>query len=75
MQHGGTGTAILNAANEVARAEFLAGNIRFTDIARIVEAVLIGVKRHDASSLDIVLADDAAARRFAWASIQELVAA
>ena len=75
MQHGGTGTAILNAANEVAVAEFLAGNIRFTDIARIVEAVLIGVKRHDASSLDIVLADDAAARRFAWASIQELVAA
>ena len=28
---------MLNAANEVAVAAFLAGNIRFTDIARIVE--------------------------------------
>ena len=75
MQHGGTGTAILNAANEVAVAEFLQGNIRFTDISRIVETVLIGVKRHDAVSLDVVLADDAAARQFAWAAIQELDAA
>jgi 1-deoxy-D-xylulose-5-phosphate reductoisomerase len=35
---------VLNAANEVAVAEFLAGNLRFSDIARINEAVLQAVE-------------------------------
>jgi 1-deoxy-D-xylulose-5-phosphate reductoisomerase len=75
MQLGGTGTAILNAANEVAVAEFLQGNIRFTDIPRVVETVLTNVERHEAVSLDAVLADDIGARQFASATIQELDAA
>ena len=37
LEQGGAAPTVLNAANEVAVAAFLAGNIRFTDIARIVE--------------------------------------
>ncbi|MEE8321276.1 MAG: 1-deoxy-D-xylulose-5-phosphate reductoisomerase [Gammaproteobacteria bacterium] len=75
MQLGGTGTAILNAANEVAVAEFLQGNIRFTDISKVVESVLSNVNRHAATSLDVVLADDAEARQFAYETVEALDAA
>ena len=74
MRSGGTATTILNAANEVAVAEFLRGKIRFTDIARVVESALSGVKRHDVDSLQVVLDDDATARQFAWSTIQEFAA-
>lgn len=39
LQRGGSATAVLNAANEVAVAMFLGGEIRFTEIVQIVEAV------------------------------------
>lgn len=41
---GGTAPAALNAADEIAVAAFLAGQIRFTDIPRIIEKVLETVK-------------------------------
>ncbi|NIM04615.1 MAG: 1-deoxy-D-xylulose-5-phosphate reductoisomerase, partial [Armatimonadetes bacterium] len=37
---GGTATAVMNAANEVAVTRFLAGKIRLTDIPRLVEEAL-----------------------------------
>lgn len=39
-KYGLGGACVMNAANEVAVAEFLAGRIRFTDIYRVVEQVL-----------------------------------
>lgn len=67
LDAGGTSTAILNAANEVAVAAFLQRQIRFTDIARVIEQVLNEVAANDAGSLQQILADDAAARRHAEA--------
>jgi len=65
---------VLNAANEVAVAAFLAGQARFTDIARInagtVEAVLPGTA--DVASLDDLLSLDQRARRHAQALAQQL---
>jgi 1-deoxy-D-xylulose-5-phosphate reductoisomerase len=40
LEAGGAAPIVLNAANEVAVASFLAGAIRFTDIAKIVEEAL-----------------------------------
>lgn len=65
LDAGGTSTAILNAANEVAVAAFLNRQISFTDIARIIEQVLNQLPANDAGSLEQILADDAAARRLA----------
>ena len=61
------GSAVLNAANEVAVSAFLDGAIRFTDIHRVnaatVDAMLPGVGR--LASIDDLLALDLAARRHA----------
>ena len=63
---GGAAPAILNAANEIAVAAFLAGKIRFSRIALLVEAVLNASNLPpDPQSLDEVLLVDAAARRLA----------
>ena len=59
---GGTSPAILNAANEVAVAAFLAGRIGFMDIPRGVAHALDTVPAGPADSLEAVLAADAAAR-------------
>ncbi|MFZ4647927.1 MAG: 1-deoxy-D-xylulose-5-phosphate reductoisomerase, partial [Gemmataceae bacterium] len=44
---GGTAGAVLNAANEVAVARFLAGSLSFLDISRLVSDILNG-HHHDA---------------------------
>ncbi|WP_394726929.1 1-deoxy-D-xylulose-5-phosphate reductoisomerase [Altererythrobacter sp. GH1-8] len=62
---GGMTPAVLNAANEVAVAAFLAGQIRFTRIAAMVEDTLSRYTPAAAHSLDDVLAVDAEARRVA----------
>ncbi len=62
MIAGGTSTAILNAANEVAVAAFLEGRAAFLDIAQLIAAALDGVAAEPADSLEAVLAADAAAR-------------
>lgn len=69
LNDGGTATAILNAANEVAVQAFLDEQIRFTDIAKIIEDVLIELPIHEASSLEQILSDDAAARHLAMSKI------
>ena len=63
IRAGGSAPAILNAANEVAVAAFLAGQIRFTSIAALVEETL--TRSNDAprpASLEEVLAVDSSAR-------------
>lgn len=67
---GGTATTVLNAANEVANAAFLGGQIPFGAIARTVEDV---VRRHEvgpANTLDAVEAADSWARDAAWQYIR-----
>lgn len=66
MRVGGTASAVLNAANEVAVEAFLDRRIPFTAIPGVIEATLAEVPRRDADSLSTILEADAAARRSAW---------
>ncbi|MGE4064832.1 MAG: 1-deoxy-D-xylulose-5-phosphate reductoisomerase [Rhodospirillaceae bacterium] len=72
LQTGGAASTILNAANEVAVAKFLAGEAAFLDIAAIVEHTLDTLGDQGAaqmlSNLDDVMAIDAEARRVAQAA-------
>ncbi len=62
LRTGGTMPAVLNAANEVAVAAFLAGSIRFGDIPRIIERVCAAHTPGPAADLGAVLAADRWAR-------------
>jgi len=59
---GGGAPAILNAANEIAVAAFLAGQIRFTRIAAMVEETLYRMSAAAPQTLEDVLALDQEAR-------------
>jgi len=61
-RRGGTAGAVLNAANEVAVAAFLAGNLPFPRIASAVAATLERVPHVADPDLEQVLAADRAAR-------------
>lgn len=63
LREGGTASAILNAANEVAVAAFLDAQLPFLGIARLNEAVLAALPAGPEGSLTDVLAADAEARR------------
>ncbi|SOE60407.1 1-deoxy-D-xylulose 5-phosphate reductoisomerase [Burkholderia sp. D7] len=65
LETGGTASAALNAANEVAVEAFLARRIGFMAIGEVVERVLNALPNGSASTLDEVLAADAEARRLA----------
>ncbi|QEL55216.1 1-deoxy-D-xylulose-5-phosphate reductoisomerase [Chromobacterium paludis] len=65
LETGGDAPAVLNAANEVAVAAFLAERIRFVDIPRVVADTLDGVSASASRSLADLLARDDEARRFA----------
>ena len=67
-------TTVLNAANEVAVAAFLAGHVRFTDIHRINADTVAGLAPTpaDAATLDDLLALDQRARAHAQARAEEL---
>jgi 1-deoxy-D-xylulose-5-phosphate reductoisomerase len=67
---GGAVPAVLNAANEVAVAAFLAGQIGFTRIAAIVADVLAACTPPSPGSLDDVVAVDDKARRAARALME-----
>ena len=68
---GGTAPAVLNAANEIAVAAFLDGQIRFTDIAPACAEALDRVPARPAATLDDALAADAQSRAAtcAWLKI------
>jgi 1-deoxy-D-xylulose-5-phosphate reductoisomerase len=62
LRAGGSGPAVLNAANEVAVAAFLEERIAFPDIAVACEKALSRLPARRLSSLDDALAADAEAR-------------
>ncbi|MGE3475236.1 MAG: 1-deoxy-D-xylulose-5-phosphate reductoisomerase [Rhodospirillaceae bacterium] len=68
LQSGGSAPTILNAANEVAVARFLAGDVGFLDIAAIVEHTMDRVAHQSLATLEDVMAVDAEARRVAQAA-------
>ncbi len=72
---GGTAPAVLNAANEVAVAAFLAGRIRYTDIAPACAEALARLPARPVHSLDDALAADAEARAVARAWLKLPMAA
>ncbi|QDU64574.1 1-deoxy-D-xylulose 5-phosphate reductoisomerase [Planctomycetes bacterium Pan216] len=63
----GTSGAALNAANEVAVARFLEGQIRFPDIVRLCEDILESHPFDSAPTLDVLLSVDQWARKEAEA--------
>jgi len=65
FREGGTVPAILNAANEIAVAAFLARRIRFTDIPALIEATMLAIAKTEADSLDVVFQADRQARDYA----------
>ncbi|MBX3564483.1 MAG: 1-deoxy-D-xylulose-5-phosphate reductoisomerase [Sphingomonas sp.] len=70
---GGARPAILNAANEVAVAAFLAGAVKFLEIAAIVSDTLARYDPAAPESLDAVLAIDAEARARAAERVKDCV--
>ena len=73
IRKGGTAPAILNAANEVAVASFLDNELKFTDIAYIVEQTLSNLTSRPADSLTEILEDDLSARKEAEQLIKSRV--
>lgn len=74
LSAGGARPAILNAANEVAVAAFLAGRIGFLEIAAIVADTLARYDPATPESLDAILAVDAEARAHADERVKDCVA-
>ena len=74
LMAGGARPAVLNAANEVAVAAFIARRIAFLDIAAIVGETLERYDPSAPSSLDEVFAIDAGARRVAEAAMKKVAA-
>ena len=62
---GGTMPAVLNAANEVAVDAFLAGDVAFLQLSRIVERTLASAKSAPASDLPTIIEADREARAIA----------
>jgi 1-deoxy-D-xylulose-5-phosphate reductoisomerase len=69
MHRGGTASAVLNAANEIAVQAFLDKRIGFLDIERINEATMNAVAAVPLTSLDVLSNADTEARRFAESKI------
>jgi len=70
LRAGGAATNILNAANEIAVAAFLAGRIGFLDIATTVEETLATEDAKPMFSLEDIISIDAAARVRARAIVE-----
>ncbi len=61
-RRGGAAPAVFNAANEEAVARFLAGEISFGDIPRVIGSALEAVGDHAGETLEALVAADASAR-------------
>ncbi len=72
IKAGGIMPAVLNAANEIAVESFLNENIRFTDIAVVIEKTMLAFKPTSAKTLEQVLEADRQARQEADKQIQNL---
>ncbi|NNG14574.1 MAG: 1-deoxy-D-xylulose-5-phosphate reductoisomerase [Gammaproteobacteria bacterium] len=69
IRAGGTASAILNAANEVAVEAFLQGQLAFTGIAQVIETCMQSVSVVEADSIETILNADSNAREVAMACI------
>lgn len=72
LRLGGTAPTVLNAANEIAVAHFLKGELPFLEIAGTVERTLEAIAVEPLDSLDRVRETDAEARRVARALVARL---
>jgi 1-deoxy-D-xylulose-5-phosphate reductoisomerase len=68
FERGGYAAAYLNAANEIAVAAFLKGNVRFTSIADIIEQVMARAPSAAPTAIDEVIEADREARIIATES-------
>jgi 1-deoxy-D-xylulose-5-phosphate reductoisomerase len=75
LADGGTAPSVLNAANEVAVAAFLEGQICFSDIASLIDAALSHYPAEELRSLEECLSLDREVRRWVTESIGTLTAA
>ncbi|HWS18818.1 MAG TPA: hypothetical protein VN223_12415, partial [Candidatus Elarobacter sp.] len=71
---GGAKAIALNAADEIAVAAFLRGEIGFTDISRVVERTMNETPGRHPESIEEVLAIDAEARSLAQEQLPRHVA-
>jgi 1-deoxy-D-xylulose-5-phosphate reductoisomerase len=71
VEAGGAKTVALNAADEIAVAAFLDREIRFDEIPRIIEGVLMETDATTLESIAEVLEADAEARRCAKAKVDQ----
>lgn len=69
INKGGTAPAILNAANEVAVQAFLDRRLSFSSIPQIIENTMEEISSQIAESLEVVLAADQAARKYAESQV------
>jgi 1-deoxy-D-xylulose-5-phosphate reductoisomerase len=78
METGGAAPTVLNAADEVAVAEFIAGRIPFMAIPGLVEATLNAAAKRgllaEPDTIDAALAVDHDARLLAQALLPEIAA-
>ena len=63
LKIGGTMPTALNAANEIAVQAFLDDKIRLSDVPKIIESVMNEHESQPATSLEVILETDAAARK------------
>ena len=73
LKAGGTATAILNAANEIAVDAFCRNQLRFDQIASVIDAVMQQSDIVPATDLNVILGADTLARKFATQIIKESV--
>jgi 1-deoxy-D-xylulose-5-phosphate reductoisomerase len=72
LEAGGAAPIVLNAANELAVASFLAGGIRFSDIVDVVSNALTSADFLAPSSIEDVLAIDAESRARVDSAIKQV---
>jgi 1-deoxy-D-xylulose-5-phosphate reductoisomerase len=72
---GGTAPCVLNAADEVAVAAFLAGRIGFTRIPEVIDRCLDAVPVRPMTHFEELFETDEAARRHAEGLVEELAVA
>jgi len=72
LKMGGTATAILNAANEIAVEAFLNEQLAFNNIAPVIDACLNNINTEEANNLESILTADQVSRDYANEAVKRL---
>ncbi len=72
LNEGGTASALLNAANEIAVEGFLNKQLSFTNISKVIEKTLENVTNVEAENLQIIIQADTHARQISAEWVQRL---